>query len=87
MASHTQRRKAFTPCRAPTPDEVKRAREWAQLTQAQAAEAVCSALRSWQQWEALEGTPDNRRMHPAFWRLFQKEVGLDPDRPLGPQLV
>jgi hypothetical protein len=29
---------------------------------------ICTTCRSWQQWEA-----GDRRMHPAFWELFQRK--------------
>lgn len=35
------------------------------------AEQVHTTRRVWQQWEAEEGTASSRRMHPAFWELFQ----------------
>lgn len=51
---------------APTPEQVKDARQRAGLTQTQAAELVYSKLRSWQQWEA-----GDRAMHPGLWELFR----------------
>lgn len=56
-----------------TPNEVVVLRESVQsalglgITAAQnwCAQAVCSQLRAWQQWEA-----GDRQMHPAFWELF-----------------
>jgi putative transcriptional regulator len=54
----------------PTPDEVRSARETAGLTQTQAAEMVRGTLRAWQGWEAPEGEPAARRMHPGLWELF-----------------
>lgn len=56
-------------CRNPRPAEIRRAREMHGLTQTEAADLVCASLHAWQQWEAGE-----RRMHPAFWRLFLLEV-------------
>ena len=53
----------------PTPEEIARTRKGAGLTQTEAARMVHAALVSWQQWEA--GT---RKMHPAFWELFQVKV-------------
>jgi len=55
----------------PTPAEIRQAREAAGLTQTQAASLVHASLRAWQQWEAEEGTPGHRRMHPGLWELFQ----------------
>lgn len=54
----------------PTPEKIRSVRESVDLTQTQAAELVHASLRSWQQWEAEEGAPSHRRMHPAFWELF-----------------
>lgn len=51
---------------APTPAQVKKAREAAGQTQAEAAKMVHVDLRSWQKWEA-----GDRKMHPAFWDLYQ----------------
>lgn len=56
--------------RNPTPEEVRTAREVAGLTQTQAGALVHTTCRAWQQWEA-----GDRRMHPAFWELFQHKIG------------
>ena len=53
----------------PTPEEIRKIRKNAGMTQAEAATIVHSALRSWQQWEA-----GDRQMHPAFWELFKIKV-------------
>lgn len=53
----------------PAPDEIRAAREAAELSQTAAAQLVCSALRTWQQWEA-----GDRRMHPGLWELFRLKV-------------
>lgn len=50
----------------PDPDSIRAARGRTNLTQAQAAALIYSSMRAWQQWESGE-----RRMHPAFWELFQ----------------
>jgi len=51
---------------APTPDEIKEAREAAGLTQKQAANKIFSdSYRSWQDYERGQ-----RRMHPAIWWCF-----------------
>ena len=52
----------------PKPAEILRAREGAGLTQQQAAELLHTSWRTWQNWEA-DG-PENRRMPPAAWELF-----------------
>lgn len=59
------------PSSTPTAGEVRSAREAAGLTQTQAAALVHGTLRAWQGWEAPEGEPAARRMHPGLWELFQ----------------
>lgn len=71
MANHPNRSKQIeSAARNPKPDEIRAAREAAGLTQTEAAELVYTTCRVWQQWEAVEDTPGHRRMHPAFWELF-----------------
>jgi DNA-binding transcriptional regulator YiaG len=55
----------------PHPDksEIRAAREAAGLTQAQAAAAIYSTVRTWQDWEAGVA-----RMHPGLWELFRLKV-------------
>ena len=53
----------------PTQAEVRAAREAAGLSQTAAGALVHTTCRTWQQWEA-----GDRRMHPAFWELFQIKV-------------
>lgn len=65
MANHPNRSRRGNPAANPKPDEIKAAREAASLTQTEAAQLVYTSLRAWQQWEYGE-----RRMHPAFWELF-----------------
>jgi DNA-binding transcriptional regulator YiaG len=50
----------------PSPAAIREAREQADLTQTEAAALVHTTCRTWQQWEA-----GDRKMHPAFWELFQ----------------
>lgn len=50
----------------PSPLAIKKAREAAGQTQAEAAKMVHAELRSWQRWEA-----GDRKMHPAFWELYR----------------
>lgn len=54
---------------APSPVQIKQARQDAGQTLAQAAKVVHADLRSWQKWEA-----GDRKMHPAFWDLYQLRV-------------
>ncbi len=56
--------------REPTPEEIRTARQAANLTQTQAAELLHTSCRTWQQWEAPEASSTHRSMHRAFWELF-----------------
>ena len=51
--------------RNPSPAEIRAARLTAGLTQTAAGALLYTTCRVWQQWEA-----GDRRMHPAFWELF-----------------
>lgn len=53
----------------PRPAEILAARVRAGLTQTEAANLLYTTCRVWQQWEA-----GDRRMHPAFWDLFQRRM-------------
>jgi transcriptional regulator with XRE-family HTH domain len=59
----------------PTPAKIRAARLAARLTQSQAAELVCSKLRTWQQWEA-----GDRGMHPGLWMLFELRLADNRDK-------
>lgn len=54
----------------PSPEEVRAARKSAALSQTSAAALIHCTLRAWQQWEYGE-----RKMHPAFWELFNHKLG------------
>lgn len=71
MVAHPNRSRAGSAARNPKPVEIRAARESAGLSQTEAADLVHTTCRTWQQWEAAEGTTGNRRMHPAFWELFR----------------
>jgi len=74
MSNHPNRsNKNPDAARNPTPKEIRKAREEAGLTQTEAGELVYTECRVWQQWEAVPGTPSHRRMHPAFWDLFNRK--------------
>lgn len=68
------------PSSNPSPEQIRAAREAAGLSQAAAGALLHSTCRVWQQWEY-----GARRMHPAFWELFQLKVERGersyPDRP------
>jgi len=54
--------------KAPTPKEIRKAREEAGLTQTEAGERVWMSLRAWQDWEG-----GKREMLPiVFWAFKQK---------------
>lgn len=65
MGNHPERSKPKARCKSPTPKQIKDLREESGLTQTEAAEMICSAPRSWQQWEA-----GDRRMLPGLWDYF-----------------
>lgn len=56
--------------RSPTPDEIKEAREAAQMTQTEAARKIYSSLRAWQNWEG-----GLRQMPAAAFELFLIKTG------------
>jgi DNA-binding transcriptional regulator YiaG len=70
MVNHPNRGRG-NPAANPKPEEIKAARVHAGLTQTEAASLVHSTCRVWQQWEA-----GDRRMHPAFFELFQIKAGI-----------
>ncbi len=55
---------------SPTPEALRGARAWAELTQTEAAELVQASLRAWQQWEA-----GDRTMPPGLYELFMIKTG------------
>jgi DNA-binding transcriptional regulator YiaG len=65
MSNHPNRSKTGSPSRNPSPEEIRAARKEAELTQTAAGALLYTTCRVWQQWEA-----GDRRMHPAFWELF-----------------
>lgn len=67
MTAHPNRSKASpSKSRNPKPAEIKALQEKHQLTGEQCAELLHTSDRAYRQWIAGE-----RRMHPAFWELFQ----------------
>lgn len=59
--------------RAPTPEELRSARNAAGMTQTEAAETVHMSMRAWQQWEG-----DERTMPPGLFELFMIKTGQWP---------
>ena len=53
----------------PTPQKIRDAREEAGISQSKAGRLVCVGVRTWQKWELGE-----RKMHPAFWELFNIKI-------------
>ena len=60
-----------SPSSNPAPDAIKEIRSEIGISQTAAAALVHTTCRTWQQWEA-----GDRRMHPAFWELFNIKVKL-----------
>jgi putative transcriptional regulator len=59
----------------PTPEQIKKARLDARLTQTQAAALIYKNIRTWQQWEA-----GDREMDPAFFELFKIKIARNNAR-------
>jgi putative transcriptional regulator len=64
---------------SPSKSEIRAAREAAGLTQAQAAAAIYSTVRTWQDWEA-----GIARMHPGLWEFFGLKVSPHQPTDRGP---
>ena len=80
MPNHPNRKRRtapepVNPAANPEPAVIRATREQAGLTQTGAAELIFCTYRGWQEWEA--GT---RRMHPAFWQLFNLKLSALPRR-------
>jgi putative transcriptional regulator len=81
MVNHPNR-SGKGPSRNPKPEEIKKVRVAAGLSQTAAGEMVHVNYQTWQQWESDVSLPDgekkptHRRMHPAFWELFQIKVKM-----------
>jgi DNA-binding transcriptional regulator YiaG len=50
---------------SPSPEEIRKARNAAGLSQTAAAKLIHSTYRTWQDWEAGKA-----HMHPGLWELF-----------------
>lgn len=62
----------------PTPQQIREARAQAGLTQSQAAAILSKTLRTWQAWEAPEGTPMHRTMVAPLFELFLLKTKNNP---------
>lgn len=58
----------------PAPAQIKALRDAARLSQSEAAALVHATRRTWQNWEAPEGTASHRAMPPAAWELFENKA-------------
>lgn len=52
------------------PSQIKALREAARLSQSEAAALVGATRRTWQNWEAPEGTGNHRAMDLGTWERF-----------------
>lgn len=52
------------------PEQLKKLRKRLGLTQTEAADTVLVTLRTWQNWEAAEGTINHRVMPEGMLELF-----------------
>lgn len=79
MVNHPNLKKN-SKARNPKPAEIKAARLKAGLSQAAAGELIYVSQQSWNLYETEESAKTSgnnsahRRMHPAFWELFQRKV-------------
>lgn len=70
MTNHPNRsRSKDAPGRTPKPDEIRAAREAAQLSRKDAAWLVHTSVRTYEKWELGE-----QRMHPGLWELFVRKI-------------
>jgi DNA-binding transcriptional regulator YiaG len=64
----------------PTPEQIRKAREKAKMTQAEAAALIYYKWRTWDRWEKGEREGKGKRtcvMHPALWELWQIKAKLE----------
>ena len=61
----------------PTSKDVIALRHRYGLTQAEAADHWLTSLRTVQNWEATEGTPNHRAVHPLMWWAMNYKLKLD----------
>lgn len=59
-----------------SPENLKKLRKRACLTQTEAATLVRSKLRTWQSWEAASHLPTSRKMPDGLVELFCIKVGI-----------
>jgi DNA-binding transcriptional regulator YiaG len=59
-----------------SPEQVKKIRKRAGLTQSEAARLVHVALRTWQTWETSHDLPNGRPIPEGYLELFCIKVGI-----------
>jgi DNA-binding transcriptional regulator YiaG len=74
VSNHPNRGKSAA--RNPKPAEIRALRESAGLSQAEAGAMVHTTGEVWKGWETEDGSVKHRRMHPAFWELFRRKLGV-----------
>ena len=65
---------------APTPAQVRAAREAGRMTLAEAGAVVHVHGETWRNWERPDSA-QARHMHPAFWELFNLKMKLAQAEP------
>lgn len=58
-----------------TPEQIKKLRKRAGLTQTEAAKLIHVQLNAWQRWEAPEGSDYSRKMSETCLELFCIKIG------------
>ena len=71
MSNHPNRGRG-TAARNPSPSEVAELRKAYGLTQTEAAARWMTTINTVRSWEATEGTPNHRRVHPLMWWGMQR---------------
>lgn len=71
MTNHPNRSRAGRADANPPPEFIRLKREEAGLTQTEAGALIYCSARAWQDWES-----GARRMHPAFWELWQRKAAV-----------
>lgn len=73
---------------APSPEQVREARERSKLTQLQAALLIYVDVDTWRQYEKPKTQSNARTMRPALWELFLLKIGsIDPELYVAPVLA
>lgn len=70
---HGSRDRKRTAAATPAPAEVRAARAAAKHDVKQAATVIYGTAKAWEEWET--DAPGARRIHPAFFQLYQLKTG------------